>query len=127
MNWYLKVWKNYAVFSGRAQRAEYWYFVLFNTIVYVLLLTIGGAIGTQDAQAGIGLVYMAYALAALIPSIAVGVRRLHDIGKSGWWLLLSFIPVVGPIVLLVFFVTDSQADVNAYGPNPKATVQAAVA
>jgi uncharacterized membrane protein YhaH (DUF805 family) len=126
MNWYIKVLKNYAVFSGRAQRAEYWFFVLFNVVVSFGLLVVDGVIGTYNAQTGVGLLYGVYALGVLIPSIAVSVRRLHDIGKSGWWLLLLFIPFIGPIVLFVFFVLDSQAVTNAYGPNPKGVVQAAI-
>lgn len=126
MNWYIKVLKNYAVFGGRAQRAEYWFFVLFNMIASIVLLGVDGVMGTYNAQTGVGLLYLVYALGVFIPSIAVSVRRLHDIGKSGWWLLLLFIPFVGPIVLLVFFVLDSQVEPNAYGPNPKGVVQAAV-
>lgn len=125
MNWYLKVLKNYAVFSGRAQRAEYWFFVLFSTIASILLLVVDGVIGTVDMELGLGLLYVVYSLAVLIPSLAVSVRRLHDIGKSGWWLLIGFIPFIGPIVLLVFFILDSQVVENAYGPNPKAAVQVA--
>jgi uncharacterized membrane protein YhaH (DUF805 family) len=126
MNWYLKVLKNYAGFSGRAQRAEYWFFFLFSTIASMLLLVIDGVIGTMDMELGVGLLYVVYALAVFIPTLAVSVRRLHDIGKSGWWLLIGFIPFVGPIVLLVFFILDSQATENAYGPNPKASLQAVV-
>lgn len=126
MNWYLKVLKNYAVFSGRAQRAEYWFFFLFSMIASILLLAADGMIGTMDMELGLGLLYVAYSLAVLIPSLAVSVRRLHDIGKSGWWLLIGFIPFIGPIVLLVFFILDSQAVENTYGPNPKAVAQTVV-
>jgi uncharacterized membrane protein YhaH (DUF805 family) len=126
MNWYLKVLKNYAGFSGRAQRAEYWFFFLFNMIASILLLVVDGVLGTFDMASGLGLLYAVYSLAVLIPSVAVSVRRLHDIGKSGWWLLIAFIPFVGPIVLLVFFILDSQVTENTYGPNPKGTLQAVV-
>jgi len=95
--------------------------------VSILLLVVDGVIGTFDSQSGVGLLYAVYTLGVFIPTLAVSVRRLHDIGKSGWWLLLLLIPLIGPIVLLVFFVLDSQAEVNAYGPNPKGTLQPAVA
>ena len=126
MNWYIKVLRNYAVFGGRAQRAEYWFFVLFNAIASIGLLIVDGLIGTYNMQTGLGLLNIVYSLGVLIPSIAVSVRRLHDIGKSGWWLLLLFVPLIGPLVLLVFFVLDSQAVPNAYGPNPKGVVQAVI-
>jgi uncharacterized membrane protein YhaH (DUF805 family) len=115
MQWYLAVLTKYAVFSGRAQRAEYWFFVLFNIIIYVVL-------GILDQMVlGRGPILVpAYALVVLIPGIAVSVRRLHDIGKSGWWLLIGFVPIVGGLILLYFMVLDSQAGDNAYGPNPKA-------
>lgn len=124
MDWYLKVLKNYAVFEGRAQRAEYWFFFLFNMIASIICLVIDGLLGTYDTQSGMGVLYAVYTLAVLVPSIAVAVRRLHDIGKSGWWILIGLIPLIGPIVLLVFFVLDSQAGENAYGPNPKGVASA---
>lgn len=124
MDWYLKVLKNYAVFEGRAQRAEYWFFFLFNMIASIICLVIDGLLGTYDAQSGMGVLYAVYTLAVLVPSIAVAVRRLHDIGKSGWWILIGLIPLIGPIVLLIFFVLDSQAGENAYGPNPKGVASA---
>ena len=119
MNWYLGVLKKYAVFNGRAQRAEYWYFVLFSTIVSIVLMVLDAMTGTLDAQTGYGLLSGLYTLAVFIPGLAVSVRRLHDIGKSGWWLLIALIPLIGAILLIVWFATDSKED-NQYGKNPKA-------
>ncbi len=118
MNYYLAVLKKYAVFSGRAQRAEYWYFFLFNIIIGIILGIIDEIIGFS-AEAGVGMLGGIYSLAILIPSIAVAVRRLHDTNHSGWWLFTSLIPFVGAIILFVFMVRDSQPDQNQYGPNPK--------
>jgi uncharacterized membrane protein YhaH (DUF805 family) len=120
MNWFLAVLKKYAVFSGRAQRAEYWYFVLFYLIIMMVLAFIDAMTGTFSEESGIGLLSGVFSLATLIPTLAVSVRRLHDTGRSGWWLLLSLIPLIGAIVLLVFFVQDSTEGDNAYGLNPKA-------
>jgi uncharacterized membrane protein YhaH (DUF805 family) len=113
VNWYMAVLKNYAEFSGRARRTEYWMFALISFIITAVLDLIGVAI---KLGAYLGLIY---ALLVLIPSIAVAVRRLHDTGRSGWWLLLGLIPVIGGIILLVFMVMDSQPGDNQYGPNPK--------
>ena len=121
MNWYLEVLKKYAVFGGRARRKEYWYFVLFNFLIYIVLTIIDGAIGTFSAEAGGGLLSGIYAIAVIIPYFAVGVRRLHDTNRSGWWLLIGLIPIIGAIVLTVFLVFDSKPEENQYGPNPKAT------
>ncbi len=120
MNWFLVVLKKYATFSGRAQRAEYWWFYLISTLIIIGLSLIDQATGTLDEETGMGLLTTLYSLAILIPSIAVGVRRLHDTGRSGWWLLIGLIPVLGSIVLIVFFVLDSEPGENAYGANPKA-------
>ncbi|MEA5260559.1 DUF805 domain-containing protein [Arcicella aquatica] len=121
MNYYLQVLQNYATFSGRARRSEYWYFMLFNTlfcfIAAIICMAIYGFIG------GIFVFYMVsllYQLIIFIPSIAVIVRRLHDIGKSGWYFLVSLIPVAGAIWLLVLLVTEGEPYDNQYGPNPKA-------
>lgn len=115
MNWYLDVLKNkYATFTGRARRKEYWMFFLFN-----ILIAIG--LGIIEAVLGIpGILGMIYALAVLVPGIAITVRRLHDTGRSGWWILIGLIPLIGAIILLIFMVLDSQAGDNEYGPNPKA-------
>jgi uncharacterized membrane protein YhaH (DUF805 family) len=114
MNYYLAVLKKYAVFSGRARRAEYWYFVLFNFIISIVLGIISAVIGDDSGILGI-----LYGLAVLIPGLAVFVRRLHDVGKSGWMLLIALIPLIGAVWLLVLMVTDSNPGENKYGPNPK--------
>ena len=119
MNWYIDVLKKYAVFSGRARRKEYWFFFLFNLIISIILNVIDNATGTFDPETGVGILGTIYLLAVLIPAIAVTIRRLHDTGRTGWWILISFIPLIGAIVLLVFLVFDSEPESNQYGPNPK--------
>ena len=120
MNWFITALKKYAVFSGRSRRSEYWYFILFYLIIYIALSFIDGVTGTFDAKSGIGLLTAIFSLALLIPSLAVSVRRLHDTDRSGWWLLIGLVPLIGAIVLIVFFVQDSGAGTNRFGPNPKA-------
>lgn len=119
MNWYMQVLKKYAEFSGRARRSEYWYFTLFNIIASILLAIVDAVFGTFSAEAGMGVLGGIYTLAVLIPSIAVSVRRLHDTGRSGWWILLAVLPIAN-LVLLVFMVLDSNPGENRFGPNPKA-------
>ena len=119
MNWYLTVLKNYAVFSGRARRMEYWMYVLFNVIFAVAALILDNVLGLTIADVGYGPIYLLYTLATLIPGIAVSVRRLHDIGKSGWYLLMSLIPCVGGIILLVFAATAGDVGDNEFGADPK--------
>lgn len=119
MNWYLEVLKKYAVFSGRARRAEYWWFALFNLLASIALGIVDGLTGMFNPEAGIGLLGGLYTLAVLLPSLAVLVRRLHDTNRSGWWVLIALIPLIGAIVLLVFVLLDSQSGENQYGPNPK--------
>jgi len=120
MNWYLDVLKNkYAMFNGRARRKEYWFFVLFNILASIALGIVDGITGTLNDEMGVGLLGGIYWLAVLIPAIAVAVRRLHDTGRTGWWLLLCLIPVIGGLVLLIFMVFDSEPGDNQYGPNPK--------
>ena len=119
MSWYLEALKKYAVFSGRSRRMEYWYFVLFNIIVSIVLGVIDGLLGTSGSYAGAGLLSGIYGLAVLIPSLAVTVRRLHDIDRSGWWILIGLVPLIGAIVLLVFALLEGTPGDNQYGPNPK--------
>lgn len=113
MEWYLAVLKNYAGFSGRARRQEYWMFVLFNAIISIVLMTLEGLLGLYGVLGGL------YSLAVFIPSIAVSIRRLHDTGRSGWWMLIGFVPLLGAIVLLIFFIQDSMQGSNQYGLSPK--------
>ncbi len=114
MNWYIKVLKDYAVFAGRARLAEYWMFVLFSVIVIVILAIIDAVIFGPGSQ----VLQWIYQLAVLVPSIAVSVRRLHDIDRSGFWLLLFFLPIIGWIVLLVFACLPGTSGENSYGPDP---------
>ena len=109
--------RKYADFSGRARRSEYWWFFLFNVLVAAVASVLDAIIGTRYGSSG--LVEILVQLALLIPGIAVAIRRLHDTGRSGWWLLIGLVPIAGWIVLLVFFVQDSQGE-NEYGASPKA-------
>ncbi|MFY7840666.1 MAG: DUF805 domain-containing protein [Lacibacter sp.] len=122
-DWWKKVvFKNYANFSGRARRAEYWNFVLVNFIIYIPLyiLFIGGILNESEIVGSLGLgVLGLFALGMVIPSLAVLVRRLHDLNKSGWYFLMYFIPLVGPILMLVWLFTDGDRFVNNYGEDPK--------
>jgi uncharacterized membrane protein YhaH (DUF805 family) len=120
MHWYLDVLKKYAVFDGRARRTEFWMFFLFNVIVGFVLNIIDNVSGLAKAMNGVGPLGTLYFLAVLVPYLAVGARRLHDTNRSGWWLLLLLIPCIGAIILLIWFVQDSDPGTNAYGPNPKA-------
>ncbi|MEU6231053.1 DUF805 domain-containing protein [Streptomyces sp. NPDC047042] len=112
MNYFIEALKKYAVFSGRARRKEYWMFALFVGIIFAVLLGIG------FAAHALWIVSVAY-LAILLPALGVTVRRLHDTGRSGWWIFFGIIPLVGPITLLVFYCLDGDQGENKYGPNPK--------
>ena len=113
MEWYLKVVRdNYANFNGRASRQEYWMFFLFN-IIFAFVA------GIVDVYIGLGFLELIYVLAVFIPGLAVGVRRLHDVGKSGWFLLISLIPLVGVIWLIVLLASKSNPGENQYGAEPK--------
>lgn len=106
------VFSKYATFTGRARRSEFWWFVLFSAIVNTVASVLDAAIGNK-------LIEILVALALLLPSLAVTVRRLHDTGRSGWWILIVLIPLVGLIVLLAFELQDSQPQSNDHGPSPK--------
>lgn len=111
MEYFLSALKKYADFSGRARRKEYWMFILFYFIIYITLAIVDSLIGTMFLA-------LIFVLAMLVPSISIAARRLHDTGRSGWWQLISLIPLIGAIVLIVFLVQDSHEE-NQYGPNPK--------
>ncbi|MFJ9814242.1 DUF805 domain-containing protein [Streptomyces sp. NPDC101151] len=113
MSWFIEALKKYAVFSGRARRKEYWLFMLFTWLIYIVLVAIGAA-AHVPYLVGIAVVF-------LLPALAVTVRRLHDTGRSGWWILIGIVPLIGSIMLLVFYCSDSEAGANKYGPNPKET------
>ena len=119
MNWYLKVLKQYADFRGRARRKEYWMFALFNFIFLIVAMILDNVLGLTAGELPYGVFYFLYAFAVLIPGLAVAVRRLHDVGKSGWMILIALIPIIGAIWLLVLMVTDSQQGTNKWGQNPK--------
>jgi uncharacterized membrane protein YhaH (DUF805 family) len=116
MNWYLTVLKNYVVFSGRAGRTEYWMFALFNLII-LLVLAILAAVTRSFF---FWLLYGLYALAVLIPGLAVTWRRMQDTGRHGLWILLGLIPFVGGIILLVFMILPGTQGPNEFGPEPTA-------
>ena len=118
--WYLEPFRQYAEFGGRARRWEFWSFTLGNWFLF-LVLEIVAAMGWPVLSRGAGLLALLYSLGVFIPSIAVTVRRLHDTGRTGWWMLLGFVPIVG-LVLLVFLVQDSEPGRNRWGQNPKGDV-----
>jgi len=119
MNWYFIALKKYAVFSGRSRRKEYWYFYLFYILFIFVLTFIDVMIGTYDEVAEIGLFAGVFILFMLIPLLAASVRRLHDTDRSGWWLLINLIPLIGVIVFTVFTLQDSKPGENQYGSSPK--------
>ena len=122
MNWYLEALKKYATFEGRARRKEYWFFALFNSLAVLVLMIVDGVTGTFDEKVGLGLLSGLFFLAVLTPGLALSVRRLHDTTRSGWWILIAFIPFIGGLVLVVFALLDSTAGANQYGPNPKGVI-----
>ncbi|HEX6254993.1 MAG TPA: DUF805 domain-containing protein [Euzebyales bacterium] len=107
--------------AARTGRQEYWMFVLVNTVIAVVLGLIDRVLFGENLPVLSGL----YAVVVLVPALAVAIRRLHDTGRSGWWLLIALIPLIGPIVLFVFYVLDSNRDPNQYGPSPKYSARAA--
>ena len=116
MDYYTNVIKKYAVFEGRAGRKEFWMFVLINLIISIAISIVESVLGLSS-RGNPSVVSTLYALAVFVPSIAVGSRRLHDTGKSGWWQLIGLIPFIGAIVLIIFFVQPSEGS-NAYGSGP---------
>ncbi len=120
------VLSQYVGFSGRARRSEYWWFVLFSVLVGIVASILDSILFAPDPGTArtVGPINGLASLALLLPSLAVGVRRLHDTNRSGWWLLLWFVPIVGWIVLIVWYCQDSGPD-NQYGPSPKGAPQGA--
>ena len=106
-DYWKQAFQKYTVFEGRARRSEYWYFGLFNTLFYLLLVVIFPPLA------------ILYALATIIPNLAVSVRRMHDVGKSGWMIFITLIPLIGQIWFLILTLTEGDRHSNAYGPDPK--------
>ncbi|MEE4361380.1 MAG: DUF805 domain-containing protein [Pseudomonadales bacterium] len=122
MDWFTTVMtQRYARFTGRAQRAEYWYFYLFVTLIYLVTTLIDVLLGLFSLELGIGPVGALASIALAVPSISVTVRRLHDTDRSGWWMLILLLPLIGAIVLVVFTVQAGTAGTNRYGPDPLGT------
>ncbi|MFD9727063.1 DUF805 domain-containing protein [Streptomyces sp. NPDC059072] len=114
VHYYTDVLKKYVVFSGRARRQEVWMFILCNWLVEAVVLTVDWVIGLNF------ILYGVYTLAILLPVVGLAVRRLHDLGKSGWWYLINFVPIIGWIWMIVLMATEGDRGTNAYGPSPKA-------
>lgn len=119
MNWYLKCWKQYADFSGRARRKEYWIFSLINYIIIFFLYILQIVMIESTLWLIFPIIFFLYAVAVFLPGLAVSIRRLHDIGKSGWWYLIYLIPIIGAIWLTVLMCLDSEPGENQWGENPK--------
>jgi uncharacterized membrane protein YhaH (DUF805 family) len=113
MNWIIAALKKYAVFTGRSRRKEYWMFTLFQIIALVLAMFLDNMLGTMFV------LYLVVVVALLVPALAVTARRLHDTGRSAWWILIGLVPIIGGVVLLVFMCLDSEPGANKWGPNPK--------
>jgi len=113
IDWFVKCLKNYANFTGRARRKEFWFFALVQFIILIIAQIIDSIIGTDFVLYGL------VALALFIPSLAVSVRRLHDINKSGWWYLIALIPLIGGILLIVWFATETKPEPNQWGQPAK--------
>jgi len=120
VSWYLAVLKKYAVFSGRARRTEYWMFALFTILILFGIIILDTMTGIANKSVGFGVLTALYMVATFIPGFAVSVRRLHDIGRSAWWLLIGIVPLIGGIVLLIFTVMEGERGQNRFGANPKA-------
>lgn len=118
LSWYGLVWKRAMDFGGRSRRKEYWWFSLINLIVIFVMMMIDATIMGQTAG-GIGIFYLLYVLFSFVPSLSLTIRRLHDVGKSGWWILIGLIPLLGILIFFLFAIRDSEPFTNRYGPNPK--------
>ena len=118
MDHYLACWQKYFEFAGRAHRDEFWFFVLFNTVFGLAISFLDFVLGTTDGS-GNGVLSGLYSLLVLIPSMAVGARRLHDTNRSGWWQLLLFIPLLGFLILVFWWASEGDSGENTHGEDPR--------
>jgi uncharacterized membrane protein YhaH (DUF805 family) len=118
MKYYMLALKNYAVFRGRSNRSEYWFYVLFNLIFAIAAMALDTLMNSSFDDSPYGFIYLIYVLVTFIPGLAVAVRRLHDTDKSGWFFLIALIPLIGGIWLLVVLATKGTDGDNQYGPDP---------
>ncbi|MEE0889497.1 MAG: DUF805 domain-containing protein [Bacteroidales bacterium] len=120
MKWFIKCIKQYADFKGRARRKEYWMFTLFYLLFLLpLALLVGIEIGLEIEVPIFTILFVLFIFALIVPTYAVTARRLHDTGRSGWWILINFIPYIGGIWLFVLTCLDSKPGTNKWGDNPK--------
>ncbi len=127
-SWYLRAWKNYAVFDGRAQRKEYWLFLLVHLMLPLSLTVVAVKLDPEGTGvSAVFAIFVLYAVASLVPSWALMVRRLHDTGRSGWWLLIGMVPYLGGLVTMVLMALKGDSGENEYGPDPKEEARSATA
>ena len=119
MHHFMDALTKYAVFSGRATRQQYWMYSLFYLIFYLLFSLLDLWFSVYNASIGLGMISGMFAVAMALPSLAILIRRLHDIGKTGWWVLILFIPIIGALVTLIFLLLDSEKQQNQYGESLK--------
>ena len=117
MQYFIKAFKNYAVFKGRTSRKEFWMFVLFNIIFSFAAVALDRILGFSN-ETGYGVLSTIFSLVMILPALGAEVRRLHDIGKSGWWIFITLVPLIGGIWLIVLLAKMGDAGENAYGPEP---------
>jgi len=127
MSWFILAWQRATDFSGRSRRKEYWFFNLFNGIVAVFLILFAVPFSAHEkpSMLPLGCLFV-YSLVIVVPGLSVTIRRLHDIGKSGWWYFIAFVPLVGGLILFVFTLLDSEPYANQWGLDPKAAERAAL-
>ena len=122
MEWFVEAMRKYAVFKGRARRKEYWWFLLVYLLISLVLTVFDGIIGKYDAQSGMGLLSGLFGVATFLPGLAVAVRRLHDTDRSGWWVLITVLPVIGLLIFVIFMARAGTPGENRFGADPKAAV-----
>lgn len=124
-HWYFEALRRWSEIAGRSRRMEYWTFSLMNPVIGFVVILIGSLSNNETVLKAVIIALLFFYLLLIIPSFTITIRRLHDIGKSGLWFLIVFIPIIGPIILFIFTIMGSQSGTNQYGPNPKEANQEA--